>query len=74
MRDDADNRICKLKRKEWSLSKSQVIVEKEPELELTSKMVKRCTATNDRDRITKARAGSLSVCFVFSRACCWKLH
>ncbi|NXT68228.1 DOCK5 protein, partial [Chaetops frenatus] len=38
VRDDGDNRISKLKRKEWSISKSQVIVEKEPETELTSKM------------------------------------
>ena len=37
-KEDGDNRICKLKRKEWSISKSQVIVEKEPEMELTSKM------------------------------------
>ncbi|XP_029820427.1 dedicator of cytokinesis protein 5 [Manacus vitellinus] len=37
-KDDGDNRISKLKRKEWSISKSQVIVEKEPEAELTSKM------------------------------------
>uniref|UniRef100_A0A8C3QWQ7 Dedicator of cytokinesis 5 n=1 Tax=Cyanoderma ruficeps TaxID=181631 RepID=A0A8C3QWQ7_9PASS len=35
VKDDADNRISKLKRKEWSISKSQVIVEKEPEAELT---------------------------------------
>lgn len=41
MKDDGDNRSSKLKRKEWSISKSQVIVEKEPELELTSKMVKK---------------------------------
>lgn len=39
VKEDGDNRICKLKRKEWSISKSQVIVEKEPEMELTSKMV-----------------------------------
>ncbi|KAI1230092.1 Dedicator of cytokinesis protein 5, partial [Lamprotornis superbus] len=38
VKDDGDNRISKLKRKEWSISKSQVIVEKEPETELTSKM------------------------------------
>lgn len=38
MKDDGDNRISKLKRKDWSISKSQVIVEKEPETELTSKM------------------------------------
>ncbi|OXB74830.1 UNVERIFIED_CONTAM: hypothetical protein H355_000090 [Colinus virginianus] len=38
IKEDGDNRICKLKRKEWSVSKSQVIVEKEPEVELTSKM------------------------------------
>ncbi|POI34843.1 hypothetical protein CIB84_001403, partial [Bambusicola thoracicus] len=38
VKEDGDNRICKLKRKEWSISKSQVIVEKEPEMELTSKM------------------------------------
>uniref|UniRef100_A0A672U695 Dedicator of cytokinesis 5 n=1 Tax=Strigops habroptila TaxID=2489341 RepID=A0A672U695_STRHB len=38
VKDDGDNRISKLKRKEWSISKSQVIVEKEPEMELTSKM------------------------------------
>lgn len=40
-KDDGDNRINKLKRKDWSISKSQVIVEKEPETELTSKMVKK---------------------------------
>lgn len=39
IKEDGDNRICKLKRKEWSISKSQVIVEKEPEMELTLKMV-----------------------------------
>ncbi|NXK54071.1 DOCK5 protein, partial [Chauna torquata] len=38
IKEDGDNRICKLKRKDWSISKSQVIVEKEPEMELTSKM------------------------------------
>ncbi|XP_059726732.1 dedicator of cytokinesis protein 5 isoform X3 [Haemorhous mexicanus] len=38
VKEDGDNRISKLKRKEWSISKSQVIVEKEPETELTSKM------------------------------------
>ncbi|KAF2980948.1 hypothetical protein EK904_010952, partial [Melospiza melodia maxima] len=40
VKEDGDNRISKLKRKEWSISKSQVIVEKEPETEVTSKMVK----------------------------------
>uniref|UniRef100_A0A8D2NUU0 Dedicator of cytokinesis 5 n=1 Tax=Zosterops lateralis melanops TaxID=1220523 RepID=A0A8D2NUU0_ZOSLA len=34
-KEDGDNRISKLKRKEWSISRSQVIVEKEPEAELT---------------------------------------
>uniref|UniRef100_A0A8D2QDZ0 Dedicator of cytokinesis 5 n=1 Tax=Zonotrichia albicollis TaxID=44394 RepID=A0A8D2QDZ0_ZONAL len=33
VKEDGDNRISKLKRKEWSISKSQVIVEKEPETE-----------------------------------------
>ncbi|XP_030407880.1 dedicator of cytokinesis protein 5 isoform X4 [Gopherus evgoodei] len=37
VKEDADNRINKFKRKDWSISKSQVIVEKEPEAELTSK-------------------------------------
>ncbi|KAJ7403376.1 hypothetical protein BTVI_77545 [Pitangus sulphuratus] len=37
-KDEGDNRISKLKRKEWSISKSQVIVEKEPETETTSRM------------------------------------
>lgn len=41
VKDDGDNRICKLKRKEWSISRSQVIVEKEPEAELTAQMVKK---------------------------------
>ncbi|XP_048369537.1 dedicator of cytokinesis protein 5 isoform X1 [Sphaerodactylus townsendi] len=36
-KDDGENRINKFKRKEWSISKSQVIVEKQPEAELTSK-------------------------------------
>lgn len=38
-KDDGENRINKLKRKERSISRSQVIVEKEPEAELTSKTV-----------------------------------
>ncbi|XP_054853310.1 dedicator of cytokinesis protein 5 isoform X1 [Eublepharis macularius] len=37
-KDEGENRINKFKRKEWSISKSQVIVEKEPEAVLTSKM------------------------------------
>uniref|UniRef100_K7FID4 Dedicator of cytokinesis 5 n=1 Tax=Pelodiscus sinensis TaxID=13735 RepID=K7FID4_PELSI len=37
-KEDPDNRINKFKRKDRSVSKSQVIVEKEPEAELTSKM------------------------------------
>ncbi|NXI28539.1 DOCK5 protein, partial [Sterrhoptilus dennistouni] len=37
-KEDGDNRISKLKRKEWSISRSQVIVEKEPEAELTAQM------------------------------------
>ncbi|KAL9823364.1 dedicator of cytokinesis protein 5 isoform 1-T1 [Geothlypis trichas] len=41
VKEDGDNRISKLKRKEWSMSKSQVIVEKEPETELTSQMAPR---------------------------------
>lgn len=40
-KEDGDNRISKLKRKEWSISRSQVIVEKEPEAELTTQMVKK---------------------------------
>ncbi|XP_053125035.1 dedicator of cytokinesis protein 5 isoform X1 [Hemicordylus capensis] len=35
---DGENRINKFKRKDWNVSKSQVIAEKEPENELTSKM------------------------------------
>ncbi|ETE61638.1 Dedicator of cytokinesis protein 5, partial [Ophiophagus hannah] len=37
-KDDADTRANKFRRKDWSLSKSQVIAEKEPEAELASKM------------------------------------
>ncbi|XP_013912345.1 PREDICTED: dedicator of cytokinesis protein 5-like [Thamnophis sirtalis] len=36
-KDDADNRANKFRRKDWSLSKSQVIAEKEPEAELAFK-------------------------------------
>ncbi|KAH0623152.1 hypothetical protein JD844_031162 [Phrynosoma platyrhinos] len=36
-KEDGENRINKFRRKDWSLSKSQVIAEKEPEMELTSK-------------------------------------
>ncbi|XP_026527103.1 dedicator of cytokinesis protein 5 [Notechis scutatus] len=36
-KDDADTRANKFRRKDWSLSKSQVIAEKEPEAELASK-------------------------------------
>ncbi|KAL7981409.1 hypothetical protein Chor_002305 [Crotalus horridus] len=38
-KDDAENRANKFRRKDWSLSKSQVIAEKEPEAELASKTV-----------------------------------
>ncbi|XP_028564070.2 dedicator of cytokinesis protein 5 isoform X1 [Podarcis muralis] len=37
-KDDGENRTNKFRRKDWSLSKSQVIAEKEPEAELTSNM------------------------------------
>lgn len=59
VKDEGDNRISKLKRKEWSISRSQVIVEKEPETELTSKMVKKITIT--MTAIIKASAGAGSV-------------
>ncbi|XP_047404390.1 dedicator of cytokinesis protein 5 [Sciurus carolinensis] len=36
LREDGENRISKFKRKEWSLSKSQVIAEKDPEPDLMS--------------------------------------
>ncbi|XP_039732071.1 dedicator of cytokinesis protein 5 isoform X1 [Pteropus medius] len=36
LKEDSENRISKLKRKEWSLSKSQVIAEKAPEPDLMS--------------------------------------
>uniref|UniRef100_A0A8D2LI46 Dedicator of cytokinesis 5 n=1 Tax=Varanus komodoensis TaxID=61221 RepID=A0A8D2LI46_VARKO len=35
-KDDGENRLNKFRRKDWSLSKSQVIAEKEPEAEQTS--------------------------------------
>lgn len=51
MKEDGDNRICKLKRKEWSISKSQVIVEKEPEMELTSNMVRQQQEKHSNNKI-----------------------
>uniref|UniRef100_A0A4X2JQG6 Dedicator of cytokinesis 5 n=1 Tax=Vombatus ursinus TaxID=29139 RepID=A0A4X2JQG6_VOMUR len=36
LREDSDNRINKFKRKDWSISKSQVIAEREPEADLLS--------------------------------------
>uniref|UniRef100_A0A8C2TVU7 Dedicator of cytokinesis 5 n=1 Tax=Coturnix japonica TaxID=93934 RepID=A0A8C2TVU7_COTJA len=51
MKEDGDNRICKLKRKEWSISKSQVIVEKEPEMELTSNMVRQQQKKHSNNKI-----------------------
>uniref|UniRef100_A0A669Q9H0 Dedicator of cytokinesis 5 n=1 Tax=Phasianus colchicus TaxID=9054 RepID=A0A669Q9H0_PHACC len=64
MKEDGDNRICKLKRKEWSISKSQVIVEKEPEMELTSKMV---TQQQEKNSSNKIPAGDL--CFHSFQPC-----
>ncbi|XP_050795774.1 dedicator of cytokinesis protein 5 isoform X4 [Gopherus flavomarginatus] len=49
VKEDADNRINKFKRKDWSISKSQVIVEKEPEAELTSK-----TSTSEKAQRPKS--------------------
>lgn len=69
VKDDGDNRISKLKRKDWSISKSQVIVEKEPETELTSKMVKK-----KKKAIIKSTAGGFSASVAFSHACHWELH
>lgn len=69
IKEDGDNRICKLKRKEWSISKSQVIVEKEPEMELTLKMVTHTHTCNN-----KIPAGDFSVSVAFSHACHWELH
>lgn len=37
LREDSENRIGKFKRKDWSLSKSQVIAEKAPEPDLLVK-------------------------------------
>lgn len=70
MKDDGDNRISKLKRKDWSISKSQVIVEKEPETELTSKMVTIIIII----AIIKSTAGDFSVSIAFSHACHWEHH
>ncbi|XP_051830122.1 dedicator of cytokinesis protein 5 [Antechinus flavipes] len=36
LREDGDNRIGKFKRKDWNISKSQVIAEREPEADLLS--------------------------------------
>ncbi|XP_036606025.1 dedicator of cytokinesis protein 5 [Trichosurus vulpecula] len=36
LREDSDNRIGKFKRKDWNISKSQVIAEREPEADLLS--------------------------------------
>uniref|UniRef100_A0A8C3RX73 Dedicator of cytokinesis 5 n=1 Tax=Chelydra serpentina TaxID=8475 RepID=A0A8C3RX73_CHESE len=49
VKEDADNRISKFKRKDWSISKSQVIVEKEPEAELTSR-----TSTSEKAQRPKS--------------------
>ncbi|XP_043392159.1 dedicator of cytokinesis protein 5 isoform X2 [Chelonia mydas] len=49
VKEDADNRINKFKRKDRSISKSQVIVEKEPEAELTSK-----TSTSEKAQRPKS--------------------
>lgn len=56
VKDEGDNRISKLKRKEWSISRSQVIVEKEPETELTSKMVKKNRHNNDSNNKSLSRS------------------
>lgn len=37
LKEDSENRISKFKRKEWNLSKSQVIAEKAPEQDLMVK-------------------------------------
>ncbi|OWK50286.1 Dedicator of cytokinesis protein 5 [Lonchura striata] len=68
VKDDGDNRISKLKRKEWSISKSQVIVEKEPETELTSKMGTAGKAQRPKslqlgeNRLTLLQGSSLQQC------------
>ncbi|XP_043358891.1 dedicator of cytokinesis protein 5 isoform X2 [Dermochelys coriacea] len=49
VKEDADNRINKFRRKDRSISKSQVIVEKEPEAELTSK-----TSTSEKAQRPKS--------------------
>lgn len=41
LREDNENRISKFKRKEWSLSKSQVIAEKAPEPDVMVKKIKK---------------------------------
>lgn len=71
VKDDGDNRISKLKRMDWSISKSQVIVEKEPETELSSKMVKIIIIII---AIIKSTAGDFSVSIAFSHACHWEHH
>lgn len=38
-KDDSENRTNKFRRKDWSLSRSQVIAGKEPEADLTPKLV-----------------------------------
>uniref|UniRef100_A0A452H2G0 Uncharacterized protein n=1 Tax=Gopherus agassizii TaxID=38772 RepID=A0A452H2G0_9SAUR len=58
VKEDADNRINKFKRKDWSISKSQVIVEKEPEAELTSKTRPKSLQLGD-SRLTLLQASSL---------------
>lgn len=45
LKEDSENRISKSKRKEWSLSKSQVIAERapEPDLMVKKKRVRGCS-------------------------------
>lgn len=50
LKEDGENRISKSKRKEWSLSKSQVIAEKAPEPDLMVKRKKKKEKKKKRER------------------------
>uniref|UniRef100_A0A8C0QQ07 Dedicator of cytokinesis 5 n=1 Tax=Chelonoidis abingdonii TaxID=106734 RepID=A0A8C0QQ07_CHEAB len=59
VKEDADNRINKFKRKDWSISKSQVIVEKEPEADTSEKAQRPKSLQLGDSRLTLLQASSL---------------
>lgn len=50
-KDDSENRISKFKRKDWGLSKSQVIAEKAPEPDIMVKRERETEGEGARERM-----------------------